>query len=137
MDEVIGLLVEALVKRARGGSEPAARKPPASTPKPPAVNPKPSAQAVPAPSLPAPVPRAASTTRLNTPRRATPASPVDADDPFAAVAAVPAVAPAARALLADFSGRDSLLAGIVLAEALAPPLALRDNSFPLGRVEHL
>jgi hypothetical protein len=38
-------------------------------------------------------------------------------------------------LLSAFTSRERLLAAIVLSEALAPPVALRDNSLPARSVE--
>ncbi len=62
------------------------------------------------------------------PRAALPpgGSAIEAADPFAAMtAAAVTVRPAGATLLAAFAGREGLLAGIVLSETLAPPLALR------------
>jgi len=67
-------------------------------------------------------------------RSAAPRAPrvrTEAADPFPTLLATPGSAPvrvAPSALLAAFAGGNALLGALVLAEALAPPLALRDES---------
>lgn len=118
MEEVIGLIVDALAKSARGKQP----SPPAKPPQPPEPPPSgrldvrlPTAAQRPAPR-PAPA------------RRPTPAMPAPAD-PFAVAPPAPHPSAAGASLLSAFTSRERLLAAIVLSEALGAPVALRnDNS---------
>ncbi len=148
MDEIVGVLVEQLAKRAR---EEAARRAQAGGPVARGAPPRPPARAAAAPSAPGiATPRRPVTTSSSPPPPAAapqaaprPAAPADVfgtavtdlgfGDPFglASGAGVPAAASAqaadAPALLRAFTGGQPLLAAIVLSEALAPPVALRST----------
>ncbi len=108
---MIGLLVDAISKRARGGRPPARGAP-----------------AKPAASKPAAVPPVVVRVPSAAPSAA---QSKEAADPFAAAVQQPGRPPRpGTPLLSAFGSPDRLLAAIVLSEALAPPLALRDNFLP-------
>jgi hypothetical protein len=156
VDEIVGALVEQLAKRAREQAArraQAAAGAPGAPPRPPVR----AAAAPPAPGIVTPrrdVPRAvpvpgavaapSAAAPAAAPRPAPPAAPADIfgapsqdigfGDPFglaavasAPVAAVPMQTDATSFLLRAFAGGQPLLAGIVLSEALAPPVALRST----------
>ncbi len=141
MDEVVGLIVEQLARRAREAKQRAAATPGAEG--------GPGARAVPdgnspnvmrSPSTPTPVapspgaPSVSPAPGFDGGLGALPS--LDAPDPFGGVGS--AVAPAASStetgvaapLLADFAGGVAFLRAFVVSEALAPPVALREPKLP-------
>jgi len=110
VDEFVSIIVEQLAKAARDARQ---RQAGAAVATPPPPAPK-------APPVAAVAPRPA-------PAQKRPAPPQPPPDPFAIVAN-PTAAASPNSLLAAFANKDGLLAGIVLGEALAPPLALRERS---------
>jgi hypothetical protein len=119
VEDVIGLIVDAMAKRARGGA-PARRPTPPGTPKPP---PRPTTAA------PIRVVLPAQPSQPPAPRPAPAAVRPPPADPFAAAPTAPHPSPTGASLLSAFTSRERLLAAIVLSEALGAPVALRnDNS---------
>ena len=113
MDEIVGLLVDQIAKSGRTAAERRARAAMRVQPAPPAV-----AAAAPVAIVPPPAPA--------DPFLAP--SPLGGDSPFGGMLVpVETRAPVrSERLLGAFAGAGSFLAGFVLAEALAPPLALRE-----------
>jgi hypothetical protein len=102
MDEVVGLLLEQFAKKMRGAGGPPVRLAPV-------------ARAIPQPQPP-------QRQAPSAPRRTESLPPPP--DPFAGAAAP---ASALSPLLAAFASGRGLLAGIILSEALAPPVSLRER----------
>lgn len=129
MEDILGLIVEQFVKRARDNEQ--ARRgapgaPPAAAPAAPAVSGARSA----ATAAPASASSVAPPTLLSVSLRSDLPSP-DAADPFGSVLAPQTGAPSALAtapsLLGAFAGGNAFITAFVLAEALAPPVALREK----------
>ncbi len=120
MEEVIGLIVDALTKNARGQR-------PAPAPQPPNRPAQPRIAQRRTPAAPGPAPAAVPPAPPRpAPARSAPAAPAD---PFVAASAAPHPSAAGVSLLSAFTSRERLLAAIVLSEALGAPVALRnDNS---------
>lgn len=126
---MIGLVVDAIAKSAKAKAAAARAKPAAARP--------PGAPGAPAPSGPplhVRLPGASAAGGAAPPAAPppVPARPVAAPRPAVRVDVPPAPP---LGLLSAFTSRERLLAAIVLSEALAPPVALRDNSLPARSVE--
>jgi len=129
VEEVIGLIVDALAKGSRGQKPSQPGKPPQRPAPPPAgrlvVRVPATAQRPASSAAPVASPAAVAQRPAPAPRTAPPPA-----DPFAAaVVAAPHPSPQGASLLSAFTSRERLLAAIVLSEALGAPVALRnDNS---------
>jgi len=136
VDEVVGVIVEQIARRARAAAAQraaagATQKSAPGTPPAPGRAPSPARPAAPRPPATpaAPVRPSPAAAPFDGGLTALPA--LDAADPFGGVgsalpAPVPDVADAeAATLLSAFSGATPLIAAFVFAEALAPPVALR------------
>jgi hypothetical protein len=130
VEEVIGLVVDALAKsakaRAAAGKGQPPRNVPPGPPRPPAPVPGGAPIHVRLPAAPAAARPAAA--QAQPPAPAPRPAPVRVEPPLVPPAPPPG-------LLSAFTSRERLLAAIVLSEALAPPVALRDNSLPSRSVE--
>lgn len=125
MDEVVGLILEQFAKKMRESrrdralQRTQARASRSNTVGGPPVRIAPVARAIPAPPQPLQPPQRQAPSASRRAERA-PGAP----DPFAALGTPE---PAASPLLAAFANGPGLLAGIILSEALAPPVALRER----------
>jgi hypothetical protein len=128
VDEIAGLIVEQLAKSARQAAQ---RRGGGPIPAPPARRPPPGRAPVPPATAPAPVAAAAPPAASPAPAAAPAFAGVDASNPFggALVAAsdlLPSTGATDEPLLRPFAGGTPFLAAFVLAEALGPPVALKE-----------